>query len=230
MAPTLQCGRCPIVARSAFACLTPEQRDWVERTAIPHRYSRGEAIFYEGNPPLAVYCIRSGQAKITRRARHEEAVVALHTTGDLIGYRAVLAELPYGISATAMEPSVVCTIERESFLSLVEQSHPLARDLLKRMALEYRLAEAQLVERNGERVAKRTARLLVRLARSAAGSVRTGEPIPIGGRRADLAHLLGTTPETLSRTLRGFAGRGLLGLSRTEIYVRDLPSLEGLAE
>lgn len=230
MAVLLDCGKCPIVARSAFACLTPEQQDRLEKTAVPHAYSRGDTVFFEGNPALAVYCIRSGEVKLTRHTHHDGEVVAVQSTGDLMGYRAVLGGLPYCISATILKPSVVCTIARGDFLSLIEESHALACHLLERMAGEFRAAEALLVERNGERVAKRTARLLGRLSAGAAAGSSAGQPIPIPVRRVDLAHLLGTTPETLSRTLHGFAKRGLISLSRTQISVRDSARLARLAD
>lgn len=231
MALSFECGNCPIVARSAFACLTPAQRDRLEHAAVPHAYSRGDTIFYEGNPALAAFCIRSGQVRLTRHAHHgDEIVLAVQGTGDLIGYRAVLAELPYCVSATVTEPSVVCTIPRADFLSLVEESHPLACHLLRRLSVEFRAAESQLIERNEEKVAKRTARLLARLAQDARTEKAGGDCVPLHARRGDLARLLGTTPETLSRTLHAFADRGLVTVSRTEIRVRDAARLAKLAE
>ena len=169
--------------------------------------------------------------KLYRRHNHgDEIVVGIRTVGDLFGYRAVLAEKPYGISAEAIEPSVVCTIPRENFLAAIEESHDLAVHLLKRIAREFRLAEEQLAERSGEPVAKRTARLLLRLAGGRDAGARTADCPPIPSRREDLALMLGTTPETLSRTLHAFAKRGLVEADRKGLQIRDLAGLERLAE
>jgi CRP-like cAMP-binding protein len=48
--------------------------------------------------------------------------------------------------------------------------------------------------------------------------------------REELAQLIGTTPETLSRTLHGLADEGVLALDRKTIRVLDLPSLLKRAE
>jgi CRP-like cAMP-binding protein len=44
-----------------------------------------------------------------------------------------------------------------------------------------------------------------------------------------MARLIGTTPETLSRTLHGFAERGVLEVDRQQIRVRDLEVLRRIA-
>ena len=49
------CLECPAARSSAFACLTPTQYMDLRRAAIPHTYLRGQTIFYEGNPALAVF-------------------------------------------------------------------------------------------------------------------------------------------------------------------------------
>lgn len=229
MIPGQDCSKCPSAKGSAFACLKAAQLTRLSKAAVPHAYQRGQGIFYEGNPALAVFCVRSGLVKLTRQFNHgSAAVVGARTNGDLFGYRAVLAELPYGISAETIEPSVVCTIPREAFLAVIEESHELATHLLKRLAREFRFAEEQLVERNGETVTKRTAHFLVRLAEVAATGTRVGGNATIPTRREDLAQLLGTTPETLSRTLHNLARRGLVRVDRKDIRVLDIAALQQL--
>jgi CRP/FNR family transcriptional regulator len=203
----------------------------LSRAAVPHAYQRGQMIFYEGNPALAVYCVRSGMVKTTRQYNHGDAtVVGVLTAGDVFGHRAVLSDLPYANSAEAIEPSVVCTIPREDFLALIEESHELSSHLLKRLAREFRFAEERLVERGGEPVMRRTARFLARMAEGTDPPTRAGRRTPVPTRREDLAELLGTTPETLSRTLHELARRGLVELDRKEVRVLDPVRLKRLAE
>jgi CRP/FNR family transcriptional regulator len=231
MTSKLGCRKCPAATGSAFSCLTPAQLSRLAKVAVPHAYLRGQTIFYEGTPPLAAFCVQCGLVKLTRPFNHGGvAVVGVRSAGDLFGYRSVLAELPYGISAETVEPSVICTIPREALLALIEESRALAFNLLQRMAREFRFAEEQLVERSSERVATRTARFLVRLAEPSDPRGRAKESLRIPTRRGDMALLIGTTPETLSRTLHGFALRGLVTLNRTEIRVRNLAGLQMLAD
>jgi CRP/FNR family transcriptional regulator len=197
----------------------------------PHAYQRGQTIFHEGTPALAVHCIRSGTVKLSRRVGGgDEVVVGVLAPGELIGFRAVLADLAYGITAETLEPAVVCTIPRELFMGLVRESADLAIHLLKQLAREVRFTEEQLVERTRQSVSKRTARLLARLKQGSAPGFRASPRLGITMSREQMALFIGTTPETLSRTLHAFAGRGIVELDRKSIRVRDVAALLKMAE
>ncbi len=231
MIATVDCDKCPVAGASAFACLSTPQCARLSRVAVPHAYERGQVIFYEGNPSLAVYCIRSGMVKTMRHHNHGSVTVTgVWTAGDLLGYGAVISDHPYAASAEVVEPSDVCTIPRDDFLALIEESHDLASHLLRRLALESQMSEERLVERGGEPVMRRTARFLVQVAEDSELSARGGRRALVPTRREDLAELLGTTPETLSRTLHEIAKRGLIELDRKEIHVLDKIRLKRLAE
>jgi CRP-like cAMP-binding protein len=44
-----------------------------------------------------------------------------------------------------------------------------------------------------------------------------------------MARMIGATPETFSRVLRAFSRRGVVGLRRDRIQIRDLNLLQSLA-
>lgn len=232
MPATIQCRICTGAARDLFQSLLPEQRTRLESSALPHAYRAHESLFHEGTPALAVYCVRSGTIKLFRRMRDgEEVVVGIRGPGDLAGLRGVLAGIPYGSTATTMEPAVVCAIPGGVFVDLVRENGMLAYRLLARLARESRLMEEQLVERTHTRVAKRVARFLAQqFQRGASPAATSGPGHGISTSREELAQLVGTTPETLSRTLHGLADEGVLALERKTIHVLDLPSLLKRAE
>lgn len=214
-----------------FRCLLASQWTRLRAMALPHVYDAGAVVFHEGTPALAVYCIRSGSLRLFRRMNlGDEVVVGMREPGDLVGLRAVVSRLPYWSTAMTIERATVCAIPAERFLELAGENASLALLLLKRMALESRLVEDQLVGRNHHRVGKRTARFLVQLAQGHARFVspRPGREITMN--REEMARLIGTTPETLSRTLHGFGERGILDLDRKLIRIRDLDALVRLAD
>ena len=232
MPAAIHCRNCPGVVRDLFSSLLPEQRARFEGAALQHAYRAHESIFHEGTPALAVYCVRSGTIKLFRRMRDgEEIVVGVRGPGDLVGLRGVLSGIPYGSTATTMDPSIVCAIPGVVFLELVRENGNLAYRLLARLARESRLMEEQLVERTHSRVAKRVARFLVRQLQGGAPTASApSQGHGVSSSREELAQLIGTTPETLSRTLHGLAADGVLALDRKSIRVLDLPSLLKRAE
>jgi len=224
----LQCSACSGAAGSLFSCLLPEQRSRLSSAAVPHAYRVHETLFHEGTPALAVHCVRSGTIKLFRRlVNGEEVVVGTRGPGDLVGLRGVLAEIPYASTATTLDSAIVCAIPGETFLGLARENPILGLRILTRLARESRLLEEQLVERNHSRVAKRTARFL---AAHLHGGAPTGARVVISMSREEMAQLIGTTPETLSRTLHSLADDGILAMDRKEVHVLDLPALLKRAE
>jgi CRP/FNR family transcriptional regulator len=186
-------------------------------------YRAHETLFHEATPALAIHCVRSGAIKLFRRLRGgDEVVVGTRGPGDLVGVRGVLAGLPYASTAMTMGPAIACAIPGEAFLGLVRENPLLGYRILSRLARESRLVEEQLVERTHSNVGKRTARFLVqRLFPPAPRGATAG----IAMSREEMAQIIGTTPETLSRTLHAFAEEGILALDRREIRVLDLEGL-----
>jgi CRP-like cAMP-binding protein len=234
MTTPVDCRSCMGAAADLFRRLTADKATRFRATAIPHVYERGDVIFHEGTPALAVYCVRSGAIKLFRRLRHgDEVVIGVRGMGDLVGLRAVLAGLPHWVTATTLERAAVCTIPAQSFMDMVAENMSAALQLLRRLATESRLVESQLVERNHDRVSKRTARFLMQMAQGLApgASGQPGQPgHDISMHREEMACLIGTTPETLSRTLHGLSERGILQMDRRRVRVKNLEALRKLAD
>lgn len=231
MAPpaTGGCFQCRAVPGHLFSCLSRDAVAGLDWARTPHAYASGEMLFREGDPPLAVYCVRSGSVRLTRESgRGDKVAIGTRAVGDLVGFRAVFAQLPYGATAVTLEPSSICAIPRAAFLDLVANNSTLSLEILRRLAARSRLTEELLVNRAGEPVRARTARLLLGLQRSH-GPDEGGLPVPtteLG--REEMALLIGTTRETLSRTLHEFARRGILELSPSGIRLLDTKRLESL--
>lgn len=231
MSTSVDCRSCTGAAHDLFSCLLDEQRAKLSKAAVPHAYGPHESIFHSGTPSLALYCVRSGSVKLFRRVNNgDEFVVGIRGPGDLLGLRGVLAGTPYAATAMTLEPAVICAIPGESFLSLLRENPLMGFRLLQRLAHNFRLLEDQLVERTYDRVGKRTARFLIQQIQKPEEGTSEPGTIAISASREEMAQLIGTTPETLSRTLHGFASDGILEVDRREIRVLDLTALLRLAE
>jgi CRP-like cAMP-binding protein len=230
MLTSVECRTCTGAAQDLFSCLMKGQRSQLVNAAVPHTYRPQESLFYAGTPALVLYCVRSGFLKLFRRLSNgEKLVVGVRGPGDLLGLRGVLAGTTYVTTATALDTVVVCAIPGQDFMRLVRENSTMGYRLLQRLARGSRLLEDQLVERTHDRVGKRTARFLLKHVRPAA-RVSTPTSVGIVMSREEMAQLIGTTPETLSRTLHRFAADGILEVGRKEIHVLDLTALLHLAK
>ncbi len=229
----VSCKVCSDQESSIFCGLAGEHLERLEREKSVRRYDRGESVFYEGSPVLAIYLICSGLVKLYKTGRRrEQLVIRLLGPGDITGYRALLAGEPYAATAEAVEPSTVCAISKETFLGLLRQSPELSLGLLSKMAREMRASEEQMVAMAQESVRQRTARLLLffHSGKSAATEKhKAGEPVEVPLLHKEMAEMIGTTPETFSRTLHALARRGIIRLTRSKIFIENPTALETIS-
>lgn len=229
--PTGTCFLCDLRNQGVFSCLQRDQLRQMEREKTARRYRRGQAIFYEGDPPFAVYCIHSGRVKLFKLGgRAEPQVTRLLGPGETVGYRAVLANEPYEATAEAVEPSLVCVVPKATLFALLRLSPDLAFAFMAKLSRELRASEEQLLLLSQESVRQRTAHLLLMLWEGGGEDAALDPVIKPVIQRKEMAQMVGTTPETLSRVLSQLDRCGVLSVTRSEIRVKDPSTLRKVAK
>jgi CRP/FNR family transcriptional regulator len=219
--------------RHADASLTDPLRSVLTKLSAdrtPRTYRPGQIIFYQGEPCLGIYVIESGVVKLYRSMDSDrEVLIRLLGPDDMLGYRAVLTDEPNPATAEAVERSQISVISKSRFLSTLAREPEVSRWLMRKLAIELRMSEDQIVIRTQEPVLQRTARLLLDLLDARGATEHAGLEITTPPRRTDIARMIGTTPETFSRTLRILSRRGILEIDRRRIRVKRLQALRELA-
>jgi CRP/FNR family transcriptional regulator len=224
------CDKCSAQNGGLFSSLGMKHMTRLVNSRVPHAYQPGQHLYFQGNPALAVYCIHQGKIKLTRLVSGgDEHVMGTRGAGDVIGYRAVLAGRHYRVSAEPLEPTIACAIPRETFLELLGDNAEFTFALLVRVCSDTLRAEEQIMTRALERVRTRLARFLLQGVPAAQRGSREIAVVSLQLSREEIAQLIDTTPETLSRTLHALAERGVLAPDRHLIRVLDLPALERIA-
>lgn len=225
------CTVCGLEAKGVFCTLTGKHLARLDREKVVHHYDRDDTIFYAGNPPMAIYCIYSGRVKLFKTgAKSEEQVIRVLGHGEILGYRALLANEPYAATAVALEPTTICMVRKETLFDLLQKSPDLAMRLMANMARELRASEELLVSQRESTARERTAQLLLWFFDNGQRNASMPVKLRIPLKRVELAHMVGATPETLSRLLRSMASQGILDMSRTEIWLRDAAALRKLTQ
>ena len=224
------CEFCGQFRKGMFCNLGDELRSRLNAEKTVQIYQRGQVLFYEGSPSFAIFCIHDGRVKLYKTedggAQH---VIRLLGAGDILGYRAVLADEPYAAGAEAVEKTTACMIKRDTLDHLFRESSQLTLDMLSKLALELRVSEEQMLSILHHPVRRRAAELLLNLA-ELNDHGRQGRKESLGSlRRSDMAQMIGTAPETLSRTLREFDRQGLIKIDSRNIRIIDYSGLERVA-
>ncbi|MBS0030722.1 Crp/Fnr family transcriptional regulator [Chitinophaga sp. 22321] len=189
-------------------------------------YKKNEIIFREGAYPSGIFYITKGKVKkykVDREGR--EQIVYVASTGQLIGYHAILAEGRYPDSAATIEESTIAFIPREDFQHALNNSPLLNTRLLKTLSHEFAVLANSLTMLAQKTVRERLALQLVVLREKYKVNYVEGTAVEINISREDLSNLVGTARENVVRVLTEFKEDGILETKGRKIIIKDLNKL-----
>jgi len=211
----------------ALRRLGHEALDSLHQAKVVRVYASGERLFYEGEPPLAVFCVSRGRIRQTKATLSgEEMVLGFLAAGEIAGVEAAITGTLHDVTAVAEEQSVVCILPRTTFEGLLSRAPALTLALYQRAAHHVQVLRGRLVELAYSRVPQRVARAILDLLDDVP---REPGCASLQLQRQDLAQMVGSTTETVSRILHSFGESGMVDLSGSRIEVRDLTALRALA-
>lgn len=206
-----ECHDCPIRKDSLLGCCQAEELELISVGKMCQTYQKGQVIFREGARPNGLHCIHQGKVKVTKVGGDgKEQITRLAKEGDVIGYRALMAETAYSASAIAMEDCVVCLIPKSDFLKVIESNAQFAHGLMKLLSQALGEAEERLLHLAYKPVRERLAEALLLLQRTYQKPGDPPMPFDIAISREDLAALVGTAKETTIRLLSDFKEEGIV--------------------
>lgn len=222
------CAACPSRDDSIFADISSEHIDELNRNKVTNQYKKGQVLFNQGSPPLGVYCVLDGQIKIFKNSENgTETITRLATCGDVLGLRGVLTDQSHPASAKVMQDSSVCFIDRNFFKELIKRSPVASQNLIYKLAQEVTKLEQQVENINTKTVRQRLIQLLLSFCQTY-GIRKAGEVlIDLKITRAEIASMIGTTSETVIRTISDLNESGLIRQEGKKTFV---PSMAALAE
>lgn len=190
-----------------FKDLPVQERRTIASRITARVVSRGEVVQAQGDMP-ALQIVHAGQVKQIRLAPDgSQRLLRVLGPGEFMGEHSVLTGFPAPRMATALTQAQVCTLSRPDIQQWLEQRPQMAVIMLQAVTRRLEETEAQLASLADRTVAQRLAAYLLSISQG-----RVGHPLDLPVSKKDLASLIGTTPETLSRQLRSLSDQGALAL------------------
>lgn len=205
-----------------FASLDEPTVEHLLSRAFTKRYSPGEIVCMENDPPKGLFICKSGRlkaAKISPAGR--EQVIRYFGPGETFNEAGAIAQTPVPATITAVEESELLMVPPDKLLSLLEHEPGLTYALCRMLAQRVQYLVSLVENLSLKSVETRVAEYL--LSAEEGGAV----PRTIWFSHAELAARLGTVPDVLGRVLRNLERDGLVSASRRTIRLLDA---EGLAE
>jgi len=208
-----------------FHQLNEAELERVARAAREKSYPKHSVILFEDDPGDALYVVLRGQVKVVLVGEEgREVILSILKEGDFFGEMALIDDQPRSAHVIATEESHLIVLRRDDFRQCLEESPRIALGLLQALSRRLRRADDKigglvLLDVNG-----RVARLLLEMA-----DEHDGQHIPRKVTHHTIAQMIGSSRETVSRTMREFADQGLVEVSRQSIALKDRSRLEQLS-
>ena len=200
-------------------------------TGTKQEYSKGEFLIRPGGVPTGVFYIEKGLVKAYDITKYgEENLLIIRQTGELLGLTWALAHREREIIYTALSPTIVWLISRETFIDHL-RSHPeTAVPVVSILADMFNLHGERIMTLEYRTVRERLASFLLGMADRFGVAVETGTKIDVPLRHQDIASSISATRETTSRTLSELERKGFIASEQSRITICDRGALEDFIE
>jgi len=210
-----------------FEGLSGKQYDELARIGVDRSYKGGQIIFSEGDEGTGFYVLISGKVKVFKLSPEgKEQILHVFGGGEPFGEVSVFAGKRFPAHAEALEKSRVFFFPRSTFIEFVKEDPSLALNMLAILSRRLRKFTALVEDLSLKEVPGRLAAYLLYVSQGRGGNDNITLDIP----KNQLASLLGTIPETLSRILTRMVRQGLIQLDGPRIRILDRQGLVELAE
>jgi len=208
-----------------FQGLSSEHLDALAKIAIAHTYRKNEIIFWEGDEGRGFFVVVLGRVKVFKLSPDGKEQI-LH----IFGVGEHFAEVPafdgqcFPASAAAIETCQLLFFPRPAFVSLLEAYPSLGIQMLAIFARHLRRFANMIENLSFKEVPGRLAAYLLYL-----NKVQGGDRIKLDITKGQLAALLGTIPETLSRVFAKLSQEGLIELDGSIVKLLNISELKRLS-
>lgn len=210
-----------------FSGLPENQLREVEQIATEKLFRKGETIFIEGDDGNGFYVVVDGRIKIYKvSSEGKEQILHIFSAGEPFGEVPVFTGKPFPANAESLVKSRLLFFPRKVFIDLISDNPSLALNMLAVLSTRLRRFTVQIENLSLKEVPSRLAAYLIYLSEEQGRD----DCVKLHISKGQLASLLGTIPETLSRIFAKMSAQNLIQVSGRDISLIDLTGLEDLAE
>jgi CRP/FNR family transcriptional regulator len=198
----------------------------IKSTAL---YPKAAMLFIEGQQPRGVFVLCTGKAKLSTSSSEGKTIITkISQAGDVLGLNATISNRPYEVTAEMVEAGQANFIARDNLLGFLKEYGEVAVRVAEQLSQNYYTAYEEvrtlgLTTSPGEKFA----RLLLSWA-AEGGATNGSQQLRMTFTHEEIAEMIGTTRETVSRLFSEFKKKQLLQVKGATLTIRNKPALEKL--
>ncbi len=204
--------------------MTDKELSQVHELMEIRNYHDGTTIFFQGDKGEGVYFLQVGKIKAIKSSLEgNEQILEILQPGDIFGEVVLFGITEYPATTIAIGEVKVNFLSRERFKKYFNENPQIGWGMLKVMALKLKRAQHKIKNLGLRDTKGRVATLLIDLLFEFGDSQ---EKIKLDINRQEMASFIGTSRETVSRTLSEFKSEGIIDIDGNKIFIRDLQGLK----
>jgi CRP/FNR family transcriptional regulator, cyclic AMP receptor protein len=205
------------------------QLEQIAHTTTTRTYHKHEFVVREGDPGGTFYIILDGSVAVTRVASDgRETILSILKVNDFFGEMSLFDTSLRSASIKTLTDVTVGVIEEREFLDMLDHSPKIGRYLVIALSQRLRAANQLIAATTSQDIRARLASLLLNLTSSFGEPVENGTKITLRLTNQEMANMIGTTRETVNRTLNRFWDERLIDMRTSHVVVVESDKLRSL--
>jgi len=223
------CVGCKLRNNNSFCALSQAAIQDLDEIKHVSCFPEGSVVFLEGQDARGVYILCQGRAKLTTtNADGKSMILKIAEPGSILGLHACISGRQHEVTVETLQPAQLAFIRRDDFLRFLNQHPDACLRAAEHVARDCHSAY-EVIRSIGlsHSVSEKLARLLLQWssdARVVDGSIR----LKLALTHEEMAQLIGTSRETVTRTLSEFKKQRVLEVTGSTLIIRNKPALEQL--
>jgi len=223
------CENCIVKQFNPFYSLTSQELKVLSKSRKVLHIKRGQPLFLEGRVLNGVYCINSGECKVSKLTPNgKDQIIRFIKKGEIVGHKSVLNNHSAKLSVTALEDMDVCFIPKSEILDFFGSNKQFALDLTRSICNSLDGANMTVATMAQKNVRERLAEFLLHFDKMF-GCDEEGF-ISVKLTREEIANSIGTATESAIRLLSEFKRDGLILLHGKQIKILNKSKLQVVSE
>ena len=225
------CQSCQNRAERLFCNLSTDALQAFDTIKFATAYPSGAVLFFEGQMPCGIFVLCQGRVKMSVCDQNgKKLIVKIAKPGEVLGLAATVLGRPYDLTAETIEPCQVGFVKRHYFLAFLKEHPDACFKVAEHLSEKYGAACAEIRSLGLARTAdQKLAKFLVQWCESDPAVGDGLGCLQLALTQEELGQLIGTTRETVIRTLAGFKKEQILEGNRSAFIIRDPGRLRKIA-
>lgn len=209
-----------------FQQLTEGQMHRVDERRSELSFKKDELLNKQGMFMTHIIFIRKGFVKLYLENDDGITILGIAKPGSFIGLQALYGESVFPFSAVAITDTEVCMKDINVFRELVLENTGFARGIIEILNADLIQAYRRMSSLSTKQVNSRFAELLLFMH----NVLYQANPFRLTISNKDIADLISTSPESISRLISDFNDQGIISSKGKTIEIMDIHKLETLCK